>query len=61
MSGATYWVGLIHIAAYTLLGGSALLLFLLDRTFKNLGVARAMIEMYAKVLREKRQNKDMGA
>lgn len=61
MSEAVYWVGLIHIVAYTLLGGSVLILFLLDRAFSHLGVARDLIDMYARVLKERRQKKDIGA
>ncbi|KQN11061.1 hypothetical protein ASE81_11590 [Sphingomonas sp. Leaf29] len=58
MSGVIYWVGMIHIIMYVLLGGSALIVFALNRAYKNLSVTGRILQMHAKVLREERQQKD---
>lgn len=56
-----YWIGLIHVVAYSLLGLSALMICVLNITFKRLGITRDLLMMYQRYLRKKHGKKEFGA
>jgi hypothetical protein len=53
-----WWIGLFHLVVYGVAGFAAVGEFVINRTVKSLGIQRDLIRMYARYLKEKRDNED---
>lgn len=58
---AIWWIGLVHVAAYALLGTGGVTVWVLNLAFRHFKLSATIIEMYAKVLKERRDAKVHGA
>lgn len=57
LDGCFYWIGLIHVVAYTLLVASVVLIATLNAAYRRLRLGRIMLHMHWRYLAEKRAKK----